>query len=161
MTAVVERPIAQGRRLVLLRSGLGLLAATQAVIGGWALLAPRAFYNGFPAAGHAWVALLPPYNEHLVRDVGALSLAITVMLVVAAVTADRRVSATALAAYAVYAVPHTLFHGLHLHGFSVEDAIAQMGGFVFQLVLIAATGWLLCHHLTPSSTKDRPEGASE
>jgi len=131
------------RPVVLQRILLGALAATQTVIGGWALLAPEAFYSGFPAAGHAWVALLPPYNEHLVRDVGALSLATAVMLIVAAVTADRRVGATAVGAYAAYSLPHTVFHGLHLDGFSTADAIAQMGGFFLQIGVILVLAWLL------------------
>src|SRR5215471_14889090 len=29
---------------------------------------PDSFYDSFPTPGHAWVALLPPHNEHLLRD---------------------------------------------------------------------------------------------
>ena len=75
--AVRARPV--------VRAGLIFLAVTQVVIGIWALLAPRSFYDGFPASGHAWVLLLPPYNQHRLRDVGGLSLALTVLLVAAAV----------------------------------------------------------------------------
>ena len=39
--------------------------------------------------GHGWVAMLPPYNGHLIRDVGALSLNLAVVLGVAAMTTDR------------------------------------------------------------------------
>ena len=143
MTALTERPPTRRGSPFLLRTGLALLAATQSVIGVWALFAPHAFYAAFPGAGHAWVALLPPFNEHLVRDVGALSLATAVLLTVAAVTADRLVSGTALAAYAAYALPHTLFHGLHLEEFTLVDAAAQMGGFLLQLVLLTGLAWLL------------------
>jgi hypothetical protein len=51
-------------------------------------VAPAGFFSRFPFAGHAWVALLPPYNEHLVRDVGALSLALIVAVFI--VTLDDR-----------------------------------------------------------------------
>jgi hypothetical protein len=34
-------------------------------------------------------------------------------------------SAVAVAAIAVYAVPHAIFHFLHLEGFPTSDAIAQ------------------------------------
>jgi hypothetical protein len=122
---------------VLAAVSLGGLALGQAVIGVWALLAPKSFYSGFPAAGHAWVALLPPFNEHLVRDVGALSLALTVVLLVAALSGRSLMVRTAVAAFAVYAVPHTVFHARHLQGFGVPDAIAQMAGFGFQLLLVA------------------------
>jgi hypothetical protein len=123
---------------ILLRVGLLLLAAMQAVLGFWALSAPRAFYDGFPLPGHAWVALLPPYNEHLVRDVGAFSLALTVVLGAAALTLDRTMIRVALLALAVFAIPHTIFHGLHLEGFPATDALAQTVGTVVQLIITAS-----------------------
>lgn len=127
------RPTA--RDAAVLRIGFGILAAVQVAIGVWALLVPASFFEDFPMAGRSWVALLPPYNEHLVRDVGALSLAISVVLTAAAITARRAESLIALAAFAVYAVPHTVFHASHLQGFPAEDAVAQMAGFAIQLVL--------------------------
>jgi hypothetical protein len=130
------------RRRVLATLSLGLLAVIQAVIGGWALIAPASFYTGLPAAGHPWVALLPPFNEHLVRDVGALSLALAVVLVVAAGSSQSLMIRTAVAAFAVYTVAHTVFHARHLEGFSVLDATAQMVGFGLQLGLAATA--LLC-----------------
>ncbi len=130
-------PRLSGRRRALATGSLGLLALSQAVVGLWALLAPRAFFEAFPAAGHAWVALLPPYNEHLVRDVGALSCALLVVLVAAAVSARPVLVRTAAVAFGVYAVPHTLFHGLHLEHFGHGDATAQMLGFAGQLALVA------------------------
>ena len=134
MNAIVGREVAMtARRAVVVRCGLMLLAAAQGTVGGWALLAPRAFFDGFPAAGHAWVALLPPYNEHLVRDVGALSLALTVVLGAAALTVELRLVRVALAAFLVYAAPHTAFHGVHLEGFGVVDGTLQMIGFALQL----------------------------
>ena len=144
MTDVVANaPATRAPVSPVIRICLGALAVTQAVVGFWALLAPAAFYSGFPAAGHAWVAMLPPYNEHLVRDVGALSLAVTVLLTAAVVTADRRTVVVAVVAYAVYALPHTVFHGLHLHGFSRFDAVSQMAGFVLQLLVVAGVLWAL------------------
>ena len=134
------------RLWILFRVGLLLLAATQAVVGLWALFAPRGFYDGFPLPGHRWVALLPPYNEHLVRDVGALNLALTVVLVTAAVTLDRPMIRVALGALAVFAIPHTIFHAGHLAGFPADDALAQTIGTVLHLVvtlgLFALTWWL-------------------
>jgi hypothetical protein len=123
------------RRVAVVRAGLLVLAAPQVVIGVWALFAPRAFYDGFPAAGHAWVALLPPYNEHLVRDVGALNLAVCVVLVAAAVAPHRLLVAVALVCQLVYTVPHAVFHVTHLDGFPAADAVAQTAGFAVQVVL--------------------------
>jgi hypothetical protein len=137
MRRPTETRLAGTRRLVA-GIALGGLAISQAVVGCWALLAPRSFYAGFPAAGHAWVSLLPPYNEHLVRDVGALSLALTVLLTAAALLPSRPLVRVAGAAFAVYTIPHTVFHGLHLDGFPSADAVAQMAGFGVQLLAAAA-----------------------
>jgi hypothetical protein len=114
-----------------------------------ALLTPRGFYDGFPAAGHAWVALLPPYNEHLVRDVGGLSLAMTVLLGAAAIHLERRLVRVAVLAFGAYTVPHALFHGLHLEGFSVLDAVAQMIGFAVQLGIVLGV-LILTHRRRPT-----------
>jgi hypothetical protein len=51
----------------------------------------------------------------------------------------------------VYAVPHAVFHFLHLEGFPTPDAIAQSVGIVLQLVVVAVVGWLL--------RRDRPRSA--
>jgi hypothetical protein len=125
-----------GRRLVASVT-LGALAISQAVVGVWALLAPSGFYGAFPAAGHPWVSFLPPYSDHLVRDVGALSLSSTVLLTAAAVWPTVKLIRVAVSAFAVYAVPHTLFHGLHLQGFPTPDAVAQTVGFALQLLVAA------------------------
>ncbi len=125
------------------RAGLGILAALQAVVGVWALLAPVSFYSSFPTTGHAWVSFLPPFNEHLIRDVGEFSLALTVVLAAAAVSGQRSLSVVAICALAVYAVPHAVYHALHLEGFPTADAVAQMVGIGLHLVLVGIVGWLL------------------
>jgi hypothetical protein len=100
---------------------LALLAISTAVIGFWAAFAPRSFYDDFPGGGHTWVASDGPYNEHLVRDVGELNLALTVVTVFAFVVLARSlVLATALA-WLVYGVPHLVYHARHLGPFSGSD----------------------------------------
>jgi hypothetical protein len=84
------------RTAVWLRVGLLLYLAVTALVGMWAALWPRSFYDDFPWPGHPWVALLGAYNEHLVRDFGAMNLAMAVVFGVAAVTLDRRLASTAL-----------------------------------------------------------------
>lgn len=114
------------------------MALSQVVVGAWAQFAPQSFYFSFPGSGRAWVRLLPPFNEHLVRDVGGLSLAVAVVLAVAAVAATRSWTRTAVAAFGIYALPHTIFHGLHLENFGRGDAVVQMAGFSLQLLLALA-----------------------
>ena len=53
------------------RGALGFLLVAVLLVGLPAAFAPRTFYDDFPFVAH-WVELLPPYNEHLVTDVGGL-----------------------------------------------------------------------------------------
>jgi hypothetical protein len=108
-----------------LRTGLIVLGVYHLVLGAWTLFLPRSFYDTFPAPGHPWVALLPPYNEHMLRDFGALNLAMAVVLGSAAVSMERRLTFTVLAAAIVVEVPHMIFHAAHLQHFPPADAIAQ------------------------------------
>ena len=117
----------RGRRRAsrLLRAGLVFLGLGAALPGLWALFAPESFYEDFPGAGFAWVELLPPYNEHLVRDVGAFYLGFAVLLFTAAVLMDARITRVALVVWLVAAVPHFIFHLSHLDGYETSDAIGQ------------------------------------
>ena len=56
-----------------------VLALTAVFAGVWATAAPRSFFTSFPLPGHHRVAALPPFNEHLTRDVGGLCLALFVV----------------------------------------------------------------------------------
>jgi hypothetical protein len=66
-----------------------------------------------------------------------------VVLAAAAVTGQWLLSVVAIIAAAVYAVPHAVYHALHLEGFPTGDAVAQMVGIALQLVLVAIVAWLL------------------
>jgi hypothetical protein len=66
-----DRPTPSVRGPSLARTALVVLALSAAFTGLPAALAPRTFFDDFPFLS-AWVELLPPYNEHLVTDVGAL-----------------------------------------------------------------------------------------
>jgi hypothetical protein len=121
-----------------LRAGLGFLAFTQFVPFGWALLAPRSFYDAFPFGAPGWVALLPPFNEHLVRDVGGLGVALGIVLAGAAVLARRDVTRLVVVAFLVFDIPHAVFHSLHLHGFATVDAVAQSAAFAVQILVAVA-----------------------
>jgi hypothetical protein len=102
-----------------MRAGLIFLAVTQGLAGLVQLFAPKRFYD-IP-----WVSLLPPYNEHLMRDVGALTLAYVLVLAVAAVSLEPVLVRTALAANLVFTVPHFVFHATHLEHYPLGSAIGQ------------------------------------
>ena len=96
-----------------LRAGLTLLALITLTAGAWQYFAPRSFYTDVPT-----VAADPPFNQHLLTDVGGLGLALALVLGAAAATMDRLLIRVALAAYLVYSISHLLFHVTHLTGLS-------------------------------------------
>jgi hypothetical protein len=118
-----------------LRGGLAVLAVTPAFVGVWATVAPRGFYGNFPGGGHHWVSAVGAYDEHLVRDVGALYLGSLVLLAFAFAWLDRRLVQAALVSYAVAAVPHLAYHATALDNFSTGDAVAEIGGLALNVVL--------------------------
>jgi hypothetical protein len=101
----------------------------------WALLLPRLFYDDFPLPGRDWISTLGPHNEHLVRDYGALNLALGVLLVFATVLLERRLVQASLVAWLFYAVPHFIFHVAQVHHFTLGDNLAQLGSLGFQVLL--------------------------
>jgi hypothetical protein len=114
---------------LLLRSGLVLLAMLQTTLGIWMLLAPRAFYNDVPT-----VSDYPPYNEHLISDLGALYLALAIPLAIGAVTLARPTVVPALAAYAVFAALHLTFHASHAD--PTAGSVALDAGLAALLILV-------------------------
>ncbi|MFI6802501.1 hypothetical protein [Streptosporangium canum] len=52
------------------------------------------------------MAMLPPYNEHVLLDYGGLNLGFGLMFAVVAVTLDRLLIRTVSAGYLAFAVPH-------------------------------------------------------
>jgi hypothetical protein len=130
------------KRLILRASLLfGLLL--QLVTGVWPLLWPRHFYDTFPLPGHPWQAWQPAYNEHLIRDFGALNLVLALLFGVSAYTMDRLLTRTTLVAYLIFSVPHLIFHLNHLEGMPTVDAVAQVVslsiGVAGPLVLLGLT----------------------
>ena len=126
------------------RVALGFLALSSLSIGVWAVLAPRSFYDGFPGFGRVWVAVDGPYNEHLIRDVGALNLALTVLLVGAAWTMSRDVVITAAAAAAVWGTPHLLYHAFNTEGLTTMDAVVSLSGLA---AFLGLSLWILISQL--------------
>lgn len=121
-----------------IRLGLGYLILVSLQIGLWALFAPRSFYNGFPGPGRAWVSVDGPYNEHLIRDVGALNLALVAVLLAAAITMSRQLITTASVASLVWGTPHLLYHLFNTEGLSASDVTGVLLGLaVFAALPVA------------------------
>ncbi len=120
-----------------MRIALGYLAVLALQIGIWAQFAPRSFYDGFPGLGRSWVSVDGPYNEHLVRDVGGLYLALGVLVVAAMVTLSRALVATACLAVLASGVPHAVYHVAHRDGLATGDLAVSLTGLVLAALIPA------------------------
>jgi hypothetical protein len=114
----------------LLRAGMWFLTFVELAVGLVATLAPRAFYDYVP-----WVDLAPPFSEHLMRDYGAMNLALGLVTAVAAITMERVMVRTALAAYLLFAVPHLLFHVTHHHDYTTSQAVGETTALTIAVLL--------------------------
>lgn len=134
------------------RFALAYLFVAAVLIGLSATVAPRSFYDDFPFVTH-WVDLLPPYNEHLVTDVGGLYLGFAVLFAWSAWTLERTLVRAVCAAWLLTAGLHLIFHAGHLEGFGTTDGIAEIAS----LALLLAPPPLALWAVAPASR--RPDAA--
>lgn len=139
----------------ILRVSLAIVAFSALMPGLEGTFGPSSFYASFPL-GRGWVELLPPYNEHLVRDVGGFYLAFAILFAWASVTLARALVVPLCVAWAVAATLHAIFHVTHLEGFGTGDAIAQTTGL---LAVIALPMLAIALARTPSV--GRHEGSAD
>lgn len=118
-----------------MRIALGYLAVVALQIGVWAQFAPRSFYDDFPGLGRTWVSVDGPYNEHLVRDVGGLYLALGVVIVAAMVTLARALVVVASLAVIASGVPHAVYHVFHRDGLGAGDLAVSLTGLVAAVLI--------------------------
>ena len=128
----------------IVRVALAVLAVVGLQVGLWAAFAPRrstTTSRGPAASGSRWMG---PYNEHLVRDAGALNLALAVVAIVAFVTLSRAAILAAGGAWLAFGVPHLLYHLRHLDPLESADAVAvplTLGLNVLVAALVLWTAW--------------------
>jgi nucleoside-diphosphate-sugar epimerase len=113
-------PALSGRARLL----LWLLALGNLGVGLQAAFTPRSFYDDFPL-GRGWVAMDGPYNQHLVRDVGSLNLALVVLVFAALFVGTRVLARTAMIAWLFNAIPHFVYHVRHvgMAGMAASDRV--------------------------------------
>jgi hypothetical protein len=136
----------------LTRLVLVIMAAPGLIVGLWAAFAPQSFYDDFPGAGREWVAPDGPFNEHLVRDVGVLFLALTVVTIAAAVWLTRPLVRATAWAWLVYGVPHLVYHVRHRDVYDSADQIANITSLMVAPVL--AIVLLVLANRLPARTPD-------
>ena len=119
------------RRILLL-----VTSAIGTVVGVWAALLPTEFYESFPGLGLGpWVAVDGPFNEHLIRDVGALYLALAAGGVYAACTSGTQAGRAVGIAWIVFSVPHLAYHLGHTAGLSGVDLVVEIVSLSSTIVL--------------------------
>lgn len=110
-------------RLCLGAIGLFMLPA-----GLQAAFAPRSFFDDFPV-GRGWIAAEGgSYDEHLVRDVGVLFLALIIVTFWAAWRNEFLVPVAI--AWLVQGVGHLAYHVGHLDGVAGADRVGLVGSLV-------------------------------
>jgi hypothetical protein len=114
-----------------------LLGALHLSWGVPATLAPRWFYDTFPGLGHAWTAAYPPYNGHLITDLGATFTTLGVLLLLAAWLADRKVTAVVLCGVFVFSSLHLAFHLRHHGALTGADLVASLTALALGVALPA------------------------
>ena len=114
-----------------------ILAATGAYTGPWASIGPRSFYDSFPGFGRVWVGVDGPYNEHLIRDVGATYTALMVLSVVAAVSLQPIAVALAGWTWLTFGTLHLSYHLPHLGELSTTDQVLNVVALGGSLLLAA------------------------
>lgn len=117
------------------RIALGCLSFVSVQIGAWALVAPRSFYDDFPGLGRAWVSADGPFNEHLVRDVGALNLAVAVLFIIAAIRLRQDLVMIAGVVALVWGVPHAVYHFFNTDVLDSSDVAVSSFGLITFVVL--------------------------
>jgi hypothetical protein len=128
---------------------LGLLG-----VGAYAALAPRSFYDDFPGGGRHWVAVDGPFNEHLVRDVGTLNLALAAVAIAALIRPGRYLVQVVAGAALINAAPHFLYHLFHLDTLGRGDQVAEV---ITLGITVVAPILLLVHTLRT----DTPAAAAQ
>lgn len=100
---------------------------------------PRSFFDEFPI-GRAWIAAGgDAYNEHLVRDVGTLFLA---MVIVTVWCVWRRGPYRPIAvAWLAQSALHLVYHARHLERYEGIDKIGIIGSLVVVPALAIVTLW--------------------
>jgi hypothetical protein len=114
----------------LLSAGMWFITAVEITVGVVATLTLRWFYDNVP-----WVDLAPPFAEHLMRDYGAMNLALGLVTAVAAFTMDRVMVRTSLAAYLLFAVPHLIFHVTHHEHYTASQAVGETTALTIAVLL--------------------------
>jgi hypothetical protein len=109
----------------------GLAGVSSLGIGLWAILDARSFFE--------LIATYPPFNEHLLRDIGAFNVGLGAVLLLALVWTDALL--VALAGASIGAAAHALNHWFDSHlGGTIYDPW-YLSAFAAVVLVGAALRW--------------------
>lgn len=106
-----------------------------AVLGVWAYFLPQAFFDHFPIVLGEWVSTDGPFNEHLVRDHGAMYLALGAAGVYGLIRPSLPVYRVLGIVWSVFGALHFAYHVWHLDHLGQVEATAQLIALVVALGL--------------------------
>ncbi|HUR78775.1 MAG TPA: hypothetical protein VMZ22_12570 [Acidimicrobiales bacterium] len=121
---------------------LGLNLVTLLPLAIWPLVSPRSFYGDFPGGPYHWIDINGPYNEHFLRDFGALNAAIVVVIVFALWKPSVALLQATGVAIAVYALPHMVYHLAHLDVYEPDEKLIAVAPLALQFFMGLAVVWL-------------------
>ena len=128
------RVTAAVRRMILV-----VLAISTAALGIWAYFVPHSWYVTFPGGGQHWLPPLGPYNEHFVKDIGAMFLALTVLSCAGLVYVKNEAVVRTVAAVALaFGVLHLIYHVQMLHMYDTQDKVLNLVALVTPVLLAAS-----------------------
>lgn len=116
------------------RTLLAILVAIAAYVGIWAEAVPRSFYDSFPGLGLTWISADGPFNEHLIRDVGALYLGLGAASAAALFSRSAAPGRVIGLAWALFGTLHFGYHVVHLEG-TIIDRVGNVLTLGLALVL--------------------------
>ncbi len=139
------------------RSVLALLGGSGAVTGGWAYAAPRRWYDTFPGLGMSWLPQLGPYNEHFVKDVGAMFLAMAAVTAVTFVLVANQTLVRVIAVmWLVFNTLHCVYHLSMLQMYNTRDA--TVNGILLPLAVLAAAALFVPVRVSSGTSPRQPVG---
>jgi hypothetical protein len=136
-------------RLVVRRVLLAVLLLAALSLGTWAYAMPRNWYDTFPGFGLRWIVATGPYNEHFIKDIGGMYLALAVLTAGALwfAASDATVRITA-AAWTTFNLLHLGYHVTALQMYDGRDKVLVVTSLVILSLISAAL-------LLPLSRRER------
>jgi len=123
------------------RTQYGALVATViivGVVGAWSYFWPQPYFDHFPVFLGEWVSKDGPYNEHLVRDHGAMYLALGAASLYGLVRPSQVGCRLLGIAWSVFGVLHFAYHVTHLEHLTTDEATGQVVVLTVAILLAIA-----------------------